>query len=238
MARRYPPLILGVNTDWSEFTGIPSALVDPGGMTTGATGYAAGVFTFEANPAHITVVDGYREPMARYSFPLADLVDLDELDLDREAVEVFLEILSKPAAPAGRHGIVVGLLNADAASYAGTDGAAWGAWYTNALAWRVASVGNTTLGTQVVPSGVPEMLRGTCLPAGNLNVTATGQALYADGTGHRSSADTVTMTAFNLKTSHVHVGLMHVTTNPAASGETWKARVSGRKIVMGPQRPR
>lgn len=77
--------------EWKRLAINPGAISDPGGLTTTGTSFdsATGRMTIAYNGAHVLIVDGYQEAIARWTYPLTTLIP--GFDPDNQTLELWID---------------------------------------------------------------------------------------------------------------------------------------------------
>lgn len=232
------------DTAWHLYTGTPvegTAPYDPGAMTDTGTVYdpATGLFTFVAKTSHVTLIDGYREALARWTIPMSQFAA--DFNADQDQLELFWDLTTRTPSTS-RIGVALGVLDKDSTGIASCVGSLLGLYttanYAAAILGQTSNASNTShtgttvdalsLAAHFVQYGASDY-RLSLIPDGRLT---TGYSIY--GIGGFGNNPTAAITTTSL---HVHVALWHGATTAPGASETWAGRLYYRRTRIGVRIP-
>lgn len=208
-----------------------AALAAPG------TGFdpATGIFTWVFLPGDVTRVDGYTDPMVRWTKSIPALYP--DFDIQRDIVDIALEVVSMPlSATIEKFGFAAGILDHGTSDIGSSTGTMLGIFPNTAAVYQSASFAASGASTTRNIVGVPDLaparywVFGTATPTStdlsrNWRVRNTADVWDLGSVG----ADVPIAVPTVLEPWRIHVGHIHNTVIGTA-GSTMQARVYHRRI--------
>jgi hypothetical protein len=229
------PLVGGAGASeipWTRITAVGQgggAVSDPGTLSDTGSVFSGGVFTFNTNPAHASVVDGYRENLARWTIKIQTLVP--DFDPATDIIQIRINDIGGTFSAGGSDGwaVFTGVLSEDTDDVANCDGQLLGLRRLNTTPTITAvNIARTGVSTTNNFAAAKDQLLATFgwhytgsnyTSYGSSGVQTSGSDTYE--TGNATSGGGTMGT--DLTSWCIHIGVGHFSTTTGSLSLTWTA---------------